>query len=269
MTTAAELRDQVHRRLLNAVISLEDAEKNGSYLEIRAAAVEMEIAKRQSKNFYIQSELMSTQNSNIPGQLALLAADLGYDSIRHLKPAQERFCREYVLNSNNVKGAYLQAYPKSKEQSAIVNGSRLLKTEVIQKRIAEIRQELQYRFSVDAQSVVRLLTMSMNVDRRLFTDSEGKPLELHELDAEAAAITDIEIVIDRHGRKHTKPIIPERMKAAVELAKIMGITREKIEISGDYKGLTDEQLEAESQQVLINIIKENPELIKHLLTQVG
>lgn len=49
MSTTADLKDQAHRRLLDAVISLQDADQNGSRLEIEAAAVELEIAKRQSQ----------------------------------------------------------------------------------------------------------------------------------------------------------------------------------------------------------------------------
>ena len=74
--------------------------------------------------------------------------------------------------------------------------------------------------------------MSMGVDRREFVDAEGKPLEIQDLPPEASAITDIQIVLDRHGKKHAIPVVPERMKAAVELAKIMGITKDKVEFSG-------------------------------------
>jgi hypothetical protein len=44
-----DLKDQAHRRLLNAVTSLMAADLSGSCLEIEAASVELEIAKRQSQ----------------------------------------------------------------------------------------------------------------------------------------------------------------------------------------------------------------------------
>ncbi|MFH1027130.1 MAG: hypothetical protein V1791_03915, partial [Pseudomonadota bacterium] len=72
----------------------------------------------------------------------------------------------------------------------------------------------------------------MGVDRRQFVDEEGKPLEIQDLAPEAAAITDIQIVLDRHGKKHALPLVPERVKCAVELAKIMGITKDRFEVSG-------------------------------------
>lgn len=178
--------------------------------------------------------------TQVPGQATLptLQDVLGYGAITHLKPQQETFCWEFILNGSNAKKAYLKGYPESAETSAVTNSSRLLKTDKIQQRIAEIREELQRRYAVDAQAVVRLLAMSMHLDRRLFVNEKGQPLELHELDSEAAAITDIQIVMDRFGKKHAVPVIPERIKAGMELAKIMGITKEKIEVSGINGGHT-------------------------------
>ncbi len=213
---------------------------------------------------------MDSLHSKVPGQATFptLTAEFGYPSITHLNPRQEKLCWEFVLNGSNIKSAYLKAYPGSQERSAISNGCRLLKTEAVQRRITEIKRELLQRYAVDAQSVVRLLTMSMNVDRRLFVNDEGKPLEFHELEPEAAAITDIEIVFDRHGNKHARPVVVERIKAGVELAKIMGITREKIEISGDFSRYTDEQLDAEEQRLEAQIVKDNPERIRQILEQL-
>lgn len=48
--TAAEIaKDQAHRRLLNSVISFTAAEQNGSRAEVRAAAIELDTAKRESQ----------------------------------------------------------------------------------------------------------------------------------------------------------------------------------------------------------------------------
>lgn len=193
---------------------------------------------------------METQ---LPGQSTLpgMAEEIGYDSITNLRPPQERFCQEYVLGGSDAKSAYLRAYPAVSEKSAIVNAARLLSSEKVKLRISEIRTELQRRFAVDAQSVVALLALSMGIDRRQFVDHEGKPLAIHELPAEAAAIVDIEIILDRHGKKHAVPMIPERMKAAVELAKIMGITKTTLEVTnkssltaGARHSATDAELEA-------------------------
>lgn len=49
MIKEAVLKDQAHRRLLDAVISLTGADQNGSREEVRAAAVELEAATRASQ----------------------------------------------------------------------------------------------------------------------------------------------------------------------------------------------------------------------------
>lgn len=172
-------------------------------------------------------------NNIVPGQQTLpdLELELGYSAAR-LRPAHETFCFEYVLSGASAKLAYLRAYPGSSETSALANAYRLLRTSKIQERIAEVRQELQRRFGVGAADVIRLLTMSMLVDRRQFVDGEGRPLDLHKLPSEAAAIADIEVVIDRHGVKHALPVVPKRLAAADTLAKVMGIAKDKLELTG-------------------------------------
>ena len=171
--------------------------------------------------------------TGVPGQAVLpaLEADMGFASITNLKPAQEVLVWEFVL-SGNAKLAYMRAYPDSGEASSIANASRLLKTERVQKRIAEVRQQLQNQYGLDAFSVMRLLAMSMSVDRRQFVNAEtGKPLDLHQLPAEAAAIADVEIIIDRFGNKHAVPVVPTRIRAAEALAKIAGISQDQQRIS--------------------------------------
>lgn len=175
-----------------------------------------------------------TDAPKITGQITLpdLEHELGYSAIKHLSPANELFAQEYVLNGRNAPLAYQIANPKSSEKSAMANSYRLLRTEKIQQRITELQGELQRRYAVETQAVVRLLSMSMSVDRRQFVDLEtGKPLDLHKLPPEAAAITDIEFVLDRHGTKHVIPVVVTRTKAAEVLAKIMGLANDRIEIS--------------------------------------
>jgi phage terminase small subunit len=174
----------------------------------------------------------------ITGQVTLpdLEHELGYSAIKHLSPANELFCQEYILNGANAPLAYQIANPKSSGKSAMANSYRLLKTEKIQQRIIELQEELQRRYAVETQAVVRLLSMSMSVDRRQFVDLEtGEPLDLHLLPPEAASITDIEFVLDRHGTKHVLPVVVTRTKAAEALAKVMGLTNERVEISDNRR----------------------------------
>jgi hypothetical protein len=49
-TTDIIAKDQAHRRLLDSVISFTGADQNGSRAEVRAAAAELEAAKRASQS---------------------------------------------------------------------------------------------------------------------------------------------------------------------------------------------------------------------------
>ncbi len=128
-------------------------------------------------------------STNIPGQAVLpeLVETFRYDTIGNLTSQQEKFCREYVLRGNNLLAAYRAAYTKSKPVSANANAWRLLRAEHIQKRIAEIKEEMQRKFHVDASRIVGLLSMTAFMDRRQFVDETGKPLDFHMLDSEAAS----------------------------------------------------------------------------------
>jgi arginyl-tRNA synthetase len=53
-TTAA--KDRAHRRLFNAVISFTGAEQHGSRVEVRAAAIELEAATRESQKLLYPEE---------------------------------------------------------------------------------------------------------------------------------------------------------------------------------------------------------------------
>jgi hypothetical protein len=176
--------------------------------------------------------------------LPSLENELGYAAITNLNNEQELFCWEYVLSGANAKLAYSIAYPKSKDTSSVSHASRLLKTDRVQKRIAEIREELQRRYRLDAQSVIGLLSMTMQADRRQFVDRDsGRPLDVHELPPEAAAITDIEIIIDRNGCKRAIPVVPKRISAADSIARILGINKDKVEFSGSVNVSVSDDIE--------------------------
>ena len=66
------------------------------------------------------------------------------DSIKY-----EIFCNEYVNNGGNARKAYQKAYPKSKDSTADVNGSKLLKNTLVKDRLSEIRDKIEKRFLQD------------------------------------------------------------------------------------------------------------------------
>lgn len=178
---------------------------------------------------------MNRHHSNIPGQVTLptLTDELGYESITHLKPQQEKFCWEFILRNGNATSSYLEAFPGSKPLSAKANAGRLLKDERVQQRLEEIKTELQKRYAVSAGSLVLYLSQALNLDRREFLDEHGDPKAAHLLDTEAAKIIDLDFVLDRNGKQKAVYRIPTRMQAAIELARMMGLHKDKIELTGD------------------------------------
>lgn len=49
-------QERAHHRILNAVISFQGADQNGSRAEVRAAAIELEAAKIESQKLLYPSE---------------------------------------------------------------------------------------------------------------------------------------------------------------------------------------------------------------------
>ena len=63
-----------------------------------------------------------------------------------LSNQQRKFCEEYVNNENNGTQAYFKAYKScKKDETAMVNASRLLRNAKVKQYIEELRQELQKR----------------------------------------------------------------------------------------------------------------------------
>ena len=234
---------------------------------------------------------MSTPQSHIPGQATLpeFIDDLGYETIK-LNPKQEKFCWEYILRNGNATASYLEAFPGTKATSAKSNAARLLKEDRIQQRLEEIKSELQKRYAVSAGSLVLYLSQALHLDRREFLDENGEPRTLTQLDTEAAKIVDLDFVFDsKTGKQKAVYRIPTRMSAAVELARMMGLHKDKVEVTGDgstpentltaliheisgnsrnlvnqFNDMTDDQLQAEANRLAEQRVKENPEFFRHL-----
>lgn len=168
-----------------------------------------------------------------PGQTVLpgMAEGLGYESIV-LKPIEERFCWEYVHRSENGTRAYLVTHPKVKESTAQVESSKLLSKPIIKSRIASIKAEMMSRLM---SSVVNYHRNVLDTDRMAYLDEMGRCKPLNELTDEQRSILEFEQVAKTDGVK-TLLKIPSRHQTAVELAKIMGMNKDKVELTGKDGG---------------------------------
>ncbi len=178
------------------------------------------------------------KNAGVTGQVVLptLEDELGYEVIE-LKPVQERFCWEYVMRGDNGSAAYKVIKPKVKDSTARVEASKLLTIPAVCKRIEQIKEEQRRRFQVTADDLLTYHGKVLKVDRREFVDmsphsSRLAPKRLDEIDDDAASILEFETQKDSEGTIHVLFRVPSRHQSAVELAKILGMNKERREISG-------------------------------------
>ncbi len=182
------------------------------------------------------------RNKNVPGQVVLptLEEELGYEVIQ-LKPAHERFCWEYVMRGDNASAAYRAVKPSVKDSTARVEASKLLTNPAICERIKQIREEQRRRFQVTADDLLTYHGKVLKIDRREFIETlpgstRPRPKALNEIDDEAASILEFETQKDSEGMIHVLFRVPTRHQSAVEMAKILGMNKERRELSGPDGG---------------------------------
>lgn len=96
-----------------------------------------------------------------------------------LSNQQRKFCEEYVNNGNNGTQAYLKAYKTcKKEETAMVNASRLLRNAKVNEYVTELREELKKKAIMTAEERMRWLTKVVNGDiKHTSYDGNGNSYE--------------------------------------------------------------------------------------------
>ena len=187
--------------------------------------------------------------TSVPGQTVLpgMAGDLGYDSASAaLKPWEERFCWKYV-EIGVATQAYQAVKPKSTYGTARAESARLLAKPSIKARVAEIQEEIGREARALVMGYHRTV---MTTDRIELFQKVRNADSYDDLDADARAILEFEQVSSKDGVR-TLLKVPTRHQSAVELARITGMHKEKVELTGKDGGplehehrydLTDEVL---------------------------
>lgn len=168
-----------------------------------------------------------------PGQVALpgMADVLGYESIV-LRPDQERVCWEYVLRNNGTK-AYKAVHPEVSDETAAVKFSQMVRKGKIAKRIEQLRGELRRRYEITAADLMEYHGKVLKIDRREYLDVDGKPQSIEAISSEAASILEFDVERDSKSTvTHVMFKVPQRHQSAVELAKILGLHKDKMELTG-------------------------------------
>jgi hypothetical protein len=156
-----------------------------------------------------------------------MADEMGYESI-DLKPFEERFCWKYVELGIGVK-AYQALKPKSKYGTARTEASNLLTNPDIKARIAQIQEEI----GREAKALVMGYHKTvMTTDRIALLHKVRTAESLNDLDEDARKILEFEQVNSKDGIR-TLLKVPTRHQSAVELSRIMGMNKDKVELEGD------------------------------------
>ena len=156
-----------------------------------------------------------------------------------LKPSWEQFCWEYVMNGGNGASAYRKVHPNVKQVTSYGRAVRLTSKDNVRARIEQIREEQREKFRATHDDLIEYHGKVMKVDRRDFVKESGEGLAerpIDELNEDAASILEFEVQRDPDGNHHILYKVPARHQSATELAKIMGLHKDRREISGPGGG---------------------------------
>ena len=114
--------------------------------------------------------------------------------------AQKRFCDEYLIDLNATR-AYKVAYLRcKKDETANVNGSKLLRNAKVQEYISERMKEREKRTEITQDMVIKELAKIAFLDiRKLYTEN-GQLKNIADMDSETAgAISSLETLEEYEG----------------------------------------------------------------------
>ena len=137
--------------------------------------------------------------------------------MRELTEKQKRFCEEYLIDLNATR-AYKAVYKNcKKDESARVNGSKLLTNTNIKAYIDEKLEEIHSKNTADAREVIEYLTSVMR----------------GESTAEIVVVEGMGDGNSKAVKVNKAPDEKEKLKAAELLGKRFGLFKEKVEIDGN------------------------------------
>lgn len=128
---------------------------------------------------------------------------------------EAHFVQAYIANGENATQAYLEAHHGVTNNTAAVEGHRILKQPKIQKAIEKARAELRARFALTTDRVVEEQARILYFQpKRLLDVKTGKALPLHKVDdATAAALSVVEITeTEVRGKGKDKVVVHRKMR---------------------------------------------------------
>ena len=161
--------------------------------------------------------------------------------------AQKRFCDEYLIDFNATR-AYKAAYKSCrKDETANVNGSKLLRNTKVKEYIAEKQQEMQERNKITQDTIIQELAKIALFNIKDIYNEDGTLKKVTELDDDTAkAISGVKILQKAGAMKitlsKTNEEIPEqtvefktndKTKALELLGKHLGMFKENVNLTQD------------------------------------
>lgn len=159
--------------------------------------------------------------------------------------AQKRFCDEYLIDLNATR-AYKVAYKRcKKDETANVNGSKLLRNTKVKEYILQKQAEIQKRTEITQDRVLKeLAKIAFGDIRKLYTDN-GALRNIVDLEDDiAGAISGVETFEEYEGRGAAREYIGDtkkvkmldKTKALELLGKHLGMFKEtNININTNYE----------------------------------
>lgn len=157
--------------------------------------------------------------------------------------AQKRFCDEYLIDLNATR-AYKVAYSRcKKDETANVNGSKLLRNTKVQEYIAERMKAREERTEITQDMVIKELAKIAFLDiRKLYTEN-GQLKNIADIDNETAgAISSLETLEEYDGYGNDREKIGDTQKV-----KLLDKTK-ALELLGRHLGLFNDKLDVNLQE---------------------
>lgn len=155
---------------------------------------------------------------------------------KDLTPNQRLFLAEYLIDRNATR-AYKEVYKNVTDRTAITNGNKLLTNTYIQAAIAKSLEKQEKRLEISADKTVLETARLAFSDLRKFFKEDGSLIPIHELDDHAAAaISSVEVVVDKDGQTVHKIKLWDKNSALEKLGKHFKVFVERKEVTGPDGG---------------------------------
>ena len=148
--------------------------------------------------------------------------------------SQKRFCDEYLIDFNATR-AYKAAYKSCrKDETAYVNGSKLLRNTKVQEYIAEKQQEMQERNKITQDTIIQELAKIALFNIKDIYNEDGTLKKVTELDDDTAkAISGVKILQKAGAMKIILSKTNDKTKALELLGKHLGMFKENVNLTQD------------------------------------